>query len=142
MDFLRRSASVQTSLRCHVNNIDVSSDFSGATARMHWCGRWLLHRPCHLRFRATMVLVSMSYQTKHLSNSSRVFLLPALNPLARFLSFQTNAKKGDLYRWMVLSLYEAQMSALAILSQPRKRSVIQISESRPRHFALIRCSLN
>jgi RNA polymerase sigma-70 factor (ECF subfamily) len=37
----------------------------------------------------------------------------------------------------VLSLYEAQMSALAILSQPRKRSVVQISESRPGHFASI-----
>ena len=31
-----------------------------------------------------------------------------------------------------------QMSALAILSQPRKRSVVQISESRPGHFASIR----
>jgi len=30
------------------------------------------------------------------------------------------------------------MSALAILSQPRKRSVIQISQSRPGHFASIR----
>src|SRR6266536_3188514 len=30
------------------------------------------------------------------------------------------------------------MSALAILSQPRKRSVVQISESRPGHFASIR----
>ena len=30
---------------------------------------------------------------------------------------------------VVLSLYEAQMSALAILRQPRKRSVVQISES-------------
>ena len=39
---------------------------------------------------------------------------------------------------VVLSLYEAQMSALAILSQPRKRSVVRISESRPGHFALIR----
>src|SRR5258705_10015716 len=29
------------------------------------------------------------------------------------------------------------MSALAILSQPRKRSVVQISESRPGHFASI-----
>src|SRR5260370_33843177 len=29
------------------------------------------------------------------------------------------------------------MSALAILSQPRKRSVVQMSESRPRHFASI-----
>ena len=37
----------------------------------------------------------------------------------------------------MLSLYEAQMSALAILSQPRKRSVVQISESRPGHFASI-----
>ena len=39
---------------------------------------------------------------------------------------------------VVLSLYEAQMSALVILSQPRKRSVVQISESRPGHFASIR----
>src|SRR5260370_1389399 len=38
---------------------------------------------------------------------------------------------------LVFSLYEAQMSALAILSQPRKRSVVQISESRPGHFASI-----
>ena len=38
---------------------------------------------------------------------------------------------------VVLSLYEAHMSALAILSQPRKRSVVQISESRPGHFASI-----
>ena len=38
----------------------------------------------------------------------------------------------------MLSLYEAQMSALAILSQPRKRSVVQISESRPGDFASIR----
>src|SRR5262249_51559086 len=38
----------------------------------------------------------------------------------------------------VLSLYEAQMRALAILSQARKRSVVQISESRPGHFASIR----
>ena len=30
------------------------------------------------------------------------------------------------------------LSALAILSQPRKRSVVQISESRPGHFASIR----
>src|SRR2546428_7511915 len=37
----------------------------------------------------------------------------------------------------MLSLYEAQMSALAILSQPRKRSVVQVSESRPGHFASI-----
>jgi len=37
----------------------------------------------------------------------------------------------------VLSLYEAQMSELAILSQPRKPSVVQISESRPGHFASI-----
>ena len=37
-----------------------------------------------------------------------------------------------------LSLYEAQMSALAILSQPRKRSVVQISESRSGQFASIR----
>ena len=36
----------------------------------------------------------------------------------------------------MLSLYEAQMSALAILSQPRKRSVVQISESRPGHFCI------
>ena len=35
---------------------------------------------------------------------------------------------------VVLSLYEAQMSALAILNQPRKRSVVRISESRPGHF--------
>jgi len=39
---------------------------------------------------------------------------------------------------VVLSLCEAQMRALAILSQPRKRSVVQISESRAGHFASIR----
>src|ERR1035438_1108472 len=32
---------------------------------------------------------------------------------------------------VMLSLYEAQLSALAILRQPRKRSMVQISESRP-----------
>ena len=37
-----------------------------------------------------------------------------------------------------LSLYEAQMSVLAILSQPRKHSVVQISESRRGDFASIR----
>jgi hypothetical protein len=37
-----------------------------------------------------------------------------------------------------VSFCEAQMSALAILRQPRKRSVVQISESRPGHFASIR----
>ena len=39
---------------------------------------------------------------------------------------------------VVLSLYEAHMSALAILSQARKRPVVQISESRPGHFASLR----
>ena len=34
------------------------------------------------------------------------------------------------------SVYEAQISALAILSQPRRRSVVQISESRPGHFGI------
>ena len=38
----------------------------------------------------------------------------------------------------MLSLYEAQLSTLAILTQPRKRSVVEISESRPGHFASIR----
>jgi hypothetical protein len=39
---------------------------------------------------------------------------------------------------VVLSLYEAQTSALATLSQPRKGSVVQISESRRGHFESIR----
>jgi hypothetical protein len=34
MDFFRPSASVLTSLRCHVNNIDVSSDFLGCDSRL------------------------------------------------------------------------------------------------------------
>jgi hypothetical protein len=75
---------------------------------MHWCGRWLLHRPCHLRSIETMVLVRTSYQTKHLSDSSCVFLLPVLNPLARFLYSRPTPKKGDLQRWTVLSSRHGQ----------------------------------
>jgi hypothetical protein len=36
-----------------------------------------------------------------------------------------------------VELYEAQMNALAILGQPGKRAVVQISESRPGYFASI-----
>jgi RNA polymerase sigma-70 factor (ECF subfamily) len=44
-------------------------------------------------------------------------------------SLVTREQRGSL------KLYEAQMSASAILSQPRKRLLLQISESRPGHFA-------
>ena len=62
--------------------------------------------------------------------------------LARNQAFFSHARKRSLFfefialRWEVR--FTDQMSALAILSQPRKRSVVQISEPRPGQFASTR----
>jgi hypothetical protein len=62
---------------------------------------------------------------------------PEFEPLLVFVDNFRFARDSGAKRRRV-ELVRSSMSTLAIVRQPRKRSVVQISESRPGHFASIR----